>query len=200
MDGLLRYGGGHHEASGGRIPVREHRAPASGQRANRPYPETPGEGSVPLSLHPRTRIPPYPGLPQRDPEEVLAHDDERRDVEDEVGGQIMKVEPVVKHKPTDGWVEGKSQSVDKMREEHYPLLGFQCGDDLPFGRKPVRDVCGQVSGLPKLRNVLLRDGGGHPLASHSGHAWNGFTEKVRTWALELERGRMDEQRKKKAWV
>ena len=29
---------------------------------------------------------------------------------------------------------------------------------------------------------------------------NDFAEKVRAWALELERERMDEQRKKKAWV
>ena len=29
---------------------------------------------------------------------------------------------------------------------------------------------------------------------------NDFAEKVRAWALELEQGRMDEQRKKKAWV
>ena len=29
---------------------------------------------------------------------------------------------------------------------------------------------------------------------------NDFAEKVRAWVLELERERMDEQRKKKAWV
>ena len=29
---------------------------------------------------------------------------------------------------------------------------------------------------------------------------NDFVEKVRAWALELERERMDEQRKKKVWV
>ena len=54
------------------------------------------------------------------------------------------------------------------------------------------NVRGQVSGLPKLGNVLIRNGGGHPLASRSGHVWDGFTEKVRAWALELEGARMDE--------
>ena len=85
-------------------------------------------------------------------------------------------------------------------EEHNPLVRFQSRNDLPRVREPVRDVSGQVSGLPELHNVLLRDGGGHPLASRSGHVWNGCTEKVRTWALELERARMDGQGKKKAWV
>ena len=63
----------------------------------------------------------------------------------------MEVQPVVKHNSADEWVEGESQSADEMREEHYPLLGLRGGDDLPFGRKLVRDVGGQVSGLPKLR-------------------------------------------------
>ena len=136
----------------------------------------------------------------RNVEEGLAHDDKHRDVEDEIGGQIMEVQPVVEHEPTDKWVEGESQSTDKVREKHYPLLRLRGRDDLPFSREPVRDVYDQVSGLPKLCDVLLLNGGGHPLASRSGHAWNGFTEKVRTWALELKQGRMDEQRRKKAWV
>ena len=64
----------------------------------------------------------------------------------------------------------------------------------------VRDVVGQVSGFPELRNVLLRNGGDHPLAPRSGHVWNGYMKKVRTGALELEHARMDVRRKKKAWV
>ena len=100
----------------------------------------------------------------------------------------------------DKWVEGESQSADEVCEEHDPLVGSRSRNDLPCVREPVHDVCGQVSGRPELRNVLLLDGGGHPLASRPGHVWNGFTEKVRTWALELERARMDERRKKKAWV
>ena len=36
--------------------------------------------------------------------------------------------------------------------------------------------------------------------SCSGRAQNDFAEKVKYWALGLERERMDEQRKKKSWV
>ena len=49
-----------------------------------------------------------------DAEEGLAHDDKHRDVEDEIGGQIMKIQPVVEHEPTDKRVKGKSQSADKV--------------------------------------------------------------------------------------
>ena len=59
-----------------------------------------------------------------DVEEGLADDDKRRDVEDEIGGQIMEVQPVVEHEPTDKWVEGKSQSTDEVGEEYNPLMGF----------------------------------------------------------------------------
>ena len=79
-------------------------------------------------------------------------------------------------------------------------MGFWGRDDLPCVWEPVRDVCGLVSGFPELRNVLLYNGGDHPLASRSGHVWNGFAEKMRTWALELECARMDGHVKKKAWV
>ena len=80
--------------------------------------------------------------------------------------------------------------------EHYSFPRLWSGGDLSLRQKPVRDVCGQVSGHPKVGNVLLR----HPLASRSGHAANGPMEKVRTWALGLESARMDEQMRKKAWV
>ena len=90
--------------------------------------------------------------------EGLAHDDKRRDVEDEVGRQTMEIQPVVEHEPADKWVEGESQSADKVREKHYPLLGLRGRDDLPFSRESVCDVCGQVSGLPELRDVLLLNG------------------------------------------
>ena len=112
----------------------------------------------------------------------------------------MKIQPVIEHEPADKWVEGESQSTDEVSKEYNPLVGFRSRDDLPCVREPVRDVCGQVSGFSELRNVLLHNIGDHPLASRSGHVWIGFAEKVRTWALELERARMDGKGKKKAWV
>ena len=75
-----------------------------------------------------------------DAEEGLAHDDKPRDVEDEIGGQIMKIQPVLEHEPADKRVEGKSQSVDEMGKKDYPLMGFGHWDDLPRIRQPVHDI------------------------------------------------------------
>ena len=74
-----------------------------------------------------------------DADEGLAHDDKRRDVEDEIGGQIMKIQPVVEHEPADKGVEGKSQYVDEVGEKNYPLMGFGRRDDLPRIWQPVRE-------------------------------------------------------------
>ena len=41
-----------------------------------------------------------------DAEESLAHDDKRRDVEDKVRGQIVEIQAIVEHEPSDKWVEG----------------------------------------------------------------------------------------------
>src|SRR3954465_13908151 len=86
-----------------------------------------------------------------------------------------------------------------MGEEHHPLMGPRGGDGVALVWEPVRDGVGQVSGSPRLLDVSLRDGGDHPLASRSGHGWRRLRWGVRTWALELEYARMDEQRRKKAW-
>ena len=83
----------------------------------------------------------------------------------------MEVQLVAEHQSADERVEGESQSADEVIEEYYPFLGFRGRDDQPFGRKPMRDVAGQISGTAQLLDVPLRDGGGHPLASRSGHSW-----------------------------
>ena len=77
-----------------------------------------------------------------DAEESLAHDDERRDVEDEVRGQIMEVQPIIEHEAADKWMEGKPQSAGEVVEEDHPLLRFWGRDDLPCGWQPVRDLRG----------------------------------------------------------
>ena len=102
-----------------------------------------------------------------DAEEGLAHGDEHRDVEDEVRGQIMEVHAVVGHEPPDEWVKRKAQSTEEMGEKYDPLMGPRGGDELPLIWKPVRDVVRQVSGLPQLFDVPLRDGGGYPSTSRS---------------------------------
>ena len=91
-----------------------------------------------------------------------------------------------------------NQVREEMGEEHHPLMGPGGGDELPLVGELMRDVVGQVSGLPQLFDVPLRNGGVHPLASRSGHGWRRLRCDVRTWALELECAEMDKQRRKKA--
>ena len=62
-------------------------------------------------------------------------------------------------------VEWEAQSTEEMVKEYHPLMGPGGGDELPLIWEPVRDVVGQVSGLPQLFDVPRRDGGGHPPAS-----------------------------------
>ena len=83
-----------------------------------------------------------------DAEKGLAHDDKRRDVEDEVRGQIVEIQALVEHEPPDEWVERESQSAEEMGEKHDPLMGPRGRDDFPLIWKPVRDVLGQIPSLP----------------------------------------------------
>ena len=75
-----------------------------------------------------------------DAEESLTHDDEHRNVEDEVRGQIMEVQPVVEHDTTDEWMEGKPQSMEEVVEEDYSLVRFRGRNDLPGSGQPMRDI------------------------------------------------------------
>ena len=70
-------------------------------------------------------------------EEGLSHDDKRRDVEDEVWGQIMEIQAIVEHEPPDKWVKREAQSAEEMGEEHHPLMGPGGGDELPLVGQPV---------------------------------------------------------------
>ena len=45
-------------------------------------------------------------------------------------------------------MEWKTQSAEEVGEKYYPLMGPWGGEKLPLFGKPVRDVLGQVSGLP----------------------------------------------------
>ena len=92
-----------------------------------------------------------------DAEEDLAHDDKRRDVEDEVWGQIVEIQAIVEHEPQDKWVYRETQSAEEMGEEHHPLMEPGGGDELPLFGKPVRNVVRQASGLPQFFDVSLRD-------------------------------------------
>ena len=83
-----------------------------------------------------------------DAEKGLAHDDKRRDVEDEVRGQIIEIQAVIKHEPPNEGMERESQSAEEMGEEYHPLMGLWGGDELSLIWEPVRDIVVQVSGSP----------------------------------------------------
>src|SRR4051812_23217392 len=102
-----------------------------------------------------------------DAEEGLAHDDKRRDVEDEVRGQMVEIQAIVEHEPPDKWVERKAQSAEEVGKKYNPLMGLWGGEMLPLFGEPARDVFGQVCRLAQLFDMDLRDGGDHPLPSCS---------------------------------
>ena len=82
-----------------------------------------------------------------------------------------------------------------MRDEYDPLAGFGSQNNLSLSRKPVGDLRGQVSGCPKLHNVLLCNRGSHPSAlwAGSGHDWEARGNEVKPWVLELEVGEIEEK-------
>ena len=100
----------------------------------------------------------------------------------------MKIQPIVEHEPPHKGIEGEAQATEKVRDKNDALIRLRCGDDLPWCRKPVLDVDGQVSDLPKLRNVILLDRGGHPptLRDGSGHIGGSGVLKLGFRVLELE--------------
>ena len=85
--------------------------------------------------------------------------------------QIMEIQAVVEHEPPDKGVKGKAQSAEEVAKKYDPLMGPGGGDELSLVGLPVRDVAGQVAGTVQSFDVLLRNRGGHPLASLSRHDW-----------------------------
>ena len=100
----------------------------------------------------------------------------------------MKIQPIVEHEPPHKGVEGEAQASEEVWDKHNALIGLRRRDNLPWSRKPVLNVGGQVSDLPKLHNVLLLDRGGHPLAFRVGfgHIGGSGVLDLRSWVLELE--------------
>ena len=100
----------------------------------------------------------------------------------------MKIQSVIEHEPPHKGVKGEAQAAEEVRNKHDALIGLRCRDDLPWSRKPVLDVGGQISDLPKPCNVLLLDRGGHPpaLRAGSGHIGGSGVFELRSRVLELE--------------
>ena len=66
-----------------------------------------------------------------DAEEGLTHDDKRRDVEDEIRGQIMEIQAIVEHEPPEKGMEWEAQSAEEMGKKYYPLMGLGVGMSSP---------------------------------------------------------------------
>ena len=77
-------------------------------------------------------------------------------MEDGVWSQIVKIQPIVEHEPPHKGVKGEAQASEEVRDKHNAIVGLRRGDNLPRSKKLVLDIGGQVSDLPKLRNILLR--------------------------------------------
>ena len=58
---------------------------------------------------------------------------------------------------------------------------------MSLSRKPVVDLYNQISGYPKLCNILLCNGGSQPsaLGAGSGHDGKAESNGVEPWVLEL---------------
>ena len=97
----------------------------------------------------------------------------------------MKIQPVIEHEPPHKGVEGEAQATEEVWDKNDTLIRLRCGDDLPWGRKHVLNIGGQVSDLPKPRNVLLLDRGGHPPAFRvgSGHIGGSEVLELSSWVL-----------------
>ena len=65
------------------------------------------------------------------------------------------------------------------------------------------DISGQVSDLPKLRNILLLNRGGHPPACcvGSGHIGGSGVLELMFWAMELEvrEGAVEVETRRRPW-
>ena len=74
-------------------------------------------------------------------EKSLAHDNERRDMEDSIWCQIMKIQPLIEHEPPHEGMEGETQTTEEVWDKNNTLIGLQRGDNMPWSRKPVLDIC-----------------------------------------------------------
>ena len=100
----------------------------------------------------------------------------------------MKIQPVIEHELPHKGIKGEAQAAEKVRDEYDALIGLGCRDDLPWSRELVLYVGSKISNLPKPRNVLLLDRGGHPPALRvgSGHIGGSGVFGLRSRVLELE--------------
>ena len=83
----------------------------------------------------------------------------------------MELDPVVEHQTSHEWMEGETQSLDKVGDEHYLFAGVGRQHDLALLWGPMSDVKGEEACLLQVLDVVVGDARGLPLAlrSRSGH-------------------------------
>ena len=82
-----------------------------------------------------------------------------------------------------------------MKEEHHPLVGLRCGDDLPLGWKPVGISFARYPASRSLAmSFSLMEEAIHlpPTPDPDMIGVLFWAEKARAWALELENGWAEE--------
>ena len=87
-----------------------------------------------------------------DTEEGLAHDDERRDVEDEIWGQIMEIQAVVEHEPPDKGVKWKASLRRKWGRNTTLSWGLGVGMGCPSSGSRCAM---SLDRYPALRSFLM---------------------------------------------
>jgi hypothetical protein len=98
-----------------------------------------------------------------DPQEAFTERDETRNVENSVGIQIVKLNPVGKEKTSKERMRGKQKSPKKKCKKDYPEARGWTGKDFRADGKSLRRIVLQDADLLGALQVLLLDVGLDPV-------------------------------------
>jgi hypothetical protein len=99
-----------------------------------------------------------------DPQEAFTERDKARNVENGIGIQIMKLNPVSKKETTEERMRGKRQTPQQESDEDYPESRWRPGNDLRTGDERFRRRVLQKAHLLGLGKFLVPDLGLDPTA------------------------------------
>jgi hypothetical protein len=102
-----------------------------------------------------------------DPQETLTERDKTRNVQNGVGIQIVKLNPVGEKKPTEERMRGKRKPPEEKGEEEYPEVCRWPGNDLGSGEENFRRIILQDADLVGALQFLLQELGLDPI-THGG--------------------------------
>jgi hypothetical protein len=99
-----------------------------------------------------------------DPQEAFAQRDEACYVQDSVGIQIVKLNPISKEEPAEEWMQRKRKSVEKEGKEKYPKARGWSRNDFWPGDENFRRIILQDADLFGALQFLLQELGLDPIA------------------------------------